>query len=359
MEAQLADLVERLLQIGHEVTVIARRHQLPEHGSLRVRRIPGPRRPFALAYPSFLVLASRAVRRERQGIVHATGAIVGNRVDLITVHLCHRAFAETTTILRSRHNTWWYRVHRRVAAALSRTGETWCYRPGRVRVLVAVSEGGRAELRRHFPELAEAVQVIPNGVDADRFRPCAGDLPGDRPLRALFVGREWDAKRLDLVIAALSRAPAWRLEVVGDGDVPRFTAAASAAGVADRVMFVGHLEDVAPAYRDADAFVLPSAYETFSMAAHEASASGLPIIASAVGGVEELVEDGVSGWFVAPDAAEIASRLNQLGSDPALRARMSAAARERALRYQPAMTAARYSELYRRLDSWGSGRPAR
>ena len=104
-----------------------------------------------------------------------------------------------------------------------------------------------------------------------------------------------------------------------------------------------------PVYAVADAFVLPSSYETFSLVAFEAAASGLPVIASDVNGVRELVTNGESGYLVEPRAEEIASRLRELAADPGLRARLGAAARESALRFRWEQMVREHHELFERL----------
>jgi glycosyltransferase involved in cell wall biosynthesis len=363
MEGQLRDLIQGLLTEGHAVTVIARRCQLPPHPRLRVCSVPGPERPFALAYLLFFVFGSWRLWRHRVGIVHATGAIVFNRVDVITVHLCHAAFAERTGILRSSRATPWYRVHARLVAAMSRLGERWCYRPERLRALVAVSPGGAKELSRHFPACGRKVVVIPNGVDTHKYRPApAARSPktegsgGSAPGLALFVAGEWDAKGLEHLIAAIGLLPGWQLLVVGDGDIERFRARAQAAGADDRVEFRGRVEEMAALYRQADVFVLPSAYETFSMVTHEAAASGLPLLATRVSGVEDLLQEGVTGKFIEPEASTIAAGLQAM-TDAKLRERMGRAARRRALAFDTAETVRRYSELYLGLTDHPSAGP--
>jgi glycosyltransferase involved in cell wall biosynthesis len=84
-------------------------------------------------------------------------------------------------------------------------------------------------------------------------------------------------------------------------------------------------------YRSADVFVLPSLAETFGIAAVEASAAGLPVIASRIGGLQDIVRDGESGFLVEPgDVGALAAALSRLASDADLRARMGARGREHA-----------------------------
>src|SRR4051794_16156682 len=123
MERQLGILASGLLERGHRVTVVAGRCELPPHPRLRWVRIRGPRRPFSLWYPWFLVAASIAVWRRRAGIVHTTGALVLNRADVSTVHFCHRAFHAGGGGLQARRVTAGYRVNAWVTSVMSRLAE--------------------------------------------------------------------------------------------------------------------------------------------------------------------------------------------------------------------------------------------
>src|SRR5439155_26579608 len=93
--------------------------------------------------------------------------------------------------------------------------------------------------------------------------------------------------------------------------------------------FLGHRDDVAERLADADIFVLPSRSEALPNAVIEAMAAGLPIVASAVGGILELIDDGRTGLLAATgDARALADQIGRLMNDPALAARLGAAARE-------------------------------
>jgi UDP-glucose:(heptosyl)LPS alpha-1,3-glucosyltransferase len=134
--------------------------------------------------------------------------------------------------------------------------------------------------------------------------------------------------------------------VVGDGHRPPYEKLAASTGAAERVRFIAPTDDIVPLYQAADAFLLPSAYETFSLVTHEAAACGLPLLATKVSGVDDLLEDGVNGWFVTRDADDIASRLAALASAPARRAAMGAAARNATARYSWEVMADSYADLY-------------
>jgi UDP-glucose:(heptosyl)LPS alpha-1,3-glucosyltransferase len=356
MERQLTELVTGLADRGHDVTVIARCLELPEGAPVRFIRVRGPRRPFPIAYPWFLVAGSIATVRRRRGVVQATGAIVLNRVDVVAVHLCHQAIARLGIVPRAAGDGAMWRLNARIAELMSKAGERWALRPARTRRVVAVSCGVSAELTEHFPALDGAVRTIPNGVDVERFAPGRASAAAREAVRivgvervALFVGSEWAGKGLRHAIEALAEAPGWGLVVVGRGDEEGQRQHARRAGVEERVRFAGPRADVAEIYRAVDAFVLPSAYETFSLVAHEAAAAALPLIVTRVHGIGELIQDGYSGWLVDADPKAIGARLCRIAADPAAAKRMGERARAAVLeRSWPAMVESHrvlYAEL--------------
>jgi glycosyltransferase involved in cell wall biosynthesis len=353
MERQLEQLVLRLADLGHDVLVIARGCELPPHQRVRVIRVPAPARPFILAYPWFFLVGSLLLRRHGRGVLHVTGAIVANRADVATVHLCHRALSRITSALRRSRRSPAYLGNALMARWLSRAGERWCYRPERLRAIVGVSRGVGEEIRRCYPSLADRTAVIPNAVDHWAFTPADAHAGRDR-LTALFVGSEWEGKGLRFALEAIVRSPEWELQVVGRGDRARYEKLAAALGVADRVRFLPPTPNLLPHYQAADAFLLPSAYETFSLVTHEAAACGLPLLATRVGGVEDLLQDGANGWFIKADAGDIAHRLQALAADSALRAAMGASAREASAAYSWDAMARAYANLYEKL----AGTPA-
>jgi UDP-glucose:(heptosyl)LPS alpha-1,3-glucosyltransferase len=360
MELQLTVLVTGLLGAGHDVTVISRTCELPPHPRLRWIRVRGPGRPFTIAYPWFLLAASVLVGRHSRGLVHSTGAIVLGQVDVSTVHFCHLAFSSVPGSRASR-DSFAYRANAWLARRISELGERWCYRPGRARRLVPVSDGVARELRRHFPRMRERVTTIPNGVNTDRFAPAPVDDREDRPapadgspLQALFVGGDWARKGLGIAIEALRECRGVELTVVGAGDEEAYGRLARELGVDERVRFAGATRDAAAWYRRADVFVLPTAYETFSLVTYEAAACGLPLLVTRVNGVEDLIRDGINGWFVEREPADVAARLRELQADPARRRAMGGAARDDSLEYSWGRVVERYRELYAEL----AGAPA-
>jgi glycosyltransferase involved in cell wall biosynthesis len=351
MERQLAKLALGLRERGHHVTVIAHECELPPSAGVVFRRVPGPSRPFVLGYPWFMVVGSLSLWRWRRGVVQATGAIVTNRVDVIAVHYCHQVGVVTPS-----RSTRLYRLHVKAMGLLSRLGERACFHRNRRARFLCVSEGVADEIREHYPELTDRVLTIHNGVDTDTFIP-GHDTERAHALRrdaaiaddrlvAAFVGSEWQRKGLGTAIEALSKAPDWDLLVAGAGDEDHYQRLADSLGVGRAVHWLGVVRDVQTVYEMADAFVLPSSYETFSLVTFEAAASGLAILACPVNGVRELIEDGRNGFLIEQDSDEVARRLGQLANDPELRARLGQAARESALEFSWERMVAKHVQLY-------------
>ena len=336
-ERVMAKLATGLADRGHSVTVVARRCDIPEHPRISWIRVPGPLRPVTIGYPWFFLAGSiQTARRPKEGLLHTTGALVLNRADVSTVHFCGLAFQKEMGLSRRSREGFAYRINEWISDLITRWTERLIYRPRRTHHLIPVSHGLARELERYFPAMRGRLTVVANGVDVAAFRRneeargrIRAELGIDRDsLVSLFVGGDWERKGLRHAIEALAEVPGWQLLVVGPGDTERFAAVASAAGVGDRVHFAGRQADTAPYYSAADAFVFPTAYEAFPLSPMEAAAAGLPLLATKVNGIEDVLVDGSNGFFVERDAHDIARRLDQLAADPERLRGMGEAARE-------------------------------
>jgi len=203
------------------------------------------------------------------------------------------------------------------------TLERWLARVARGRV-VAPSDALARYLVDHVRVPTSMVDVVRNGVDVARFQPGAGS--GSR-LRVAWLGLMVPVKRLDVLLAALERVPDVTAVLVGDGPL-RGEVEAAAARCADRIELPGFVDDPAAVLAGADAFVLPSAAENCPLSLLQAMATALPVVASRVGGIPEVVIDGENGLLVPPgEVAPLVDALRRLADDTALRARLGAAAR--------------------------------
>jgi len=208
-------------------------------------------------------------------------------------------------------------------------------------------------LERQLP--IRSIQVVPNGVDASEF--ClSSEWPNDDGY-ILFVGRLVAQKGVDLLLQAfaviLRRWPQSKLVIVGDGDLELYLKRlVRYLGIGHRVRFVNW--QTGPAlvefFQRSQAVVVPSYYEPFGMVALEAMACGRPVVVSEVGGLSEIIEDGIHGYLIPRgDYLELARRLSSLISSPTQRHEMGASARARALTYTWETSASQTVNLYDRL----------
>ena len=232
----------------------------------------------------------------------------------------------------------------------------------RYRSFIAVSSRVAAELEQIYAVPPSRIRVISNGIDLARFRRCAESGNAIRrefkiPLTArllLFVGHEFQRKGLAHVIGALQRlgADAHLLVVGSDNPAPYRKLAGD---VQDRVIFAGPRADMPALYSAADAFVLPTAYETFSLVCMEAMACGVSVFATAAGGIEEYLKDGGNGFRIRMDAEDIAGRLAAAFADPALMSRLREGALTTARSYGWERIGQQYIELLQQIDAQKRG----
>jgi glycogen synthase len=199
---------------------------------------------------------------------------------------------------------------------------------------------------------AERIRVIPSGFEPALFAAAPDDaLPGVGRPRVGYLGRLAPQKRVDLLVRAFTRmrTPA-RLVIVGDGRdraaVRRLVAGSPAA---DRITLAGFVPHAAvPAVLSSlDVLVLPSEYEELGSVLVEAMAAGLPVVATRVDGIPEVVSDGETGVLVPPgDVDALAAALDRVAGDAGLRARLAACARRRAGRYAWPVLAEQVAEVY-------------
>ncbi|MCX6626692.1 MAG: glycosyltransferase family 4 protein [Candidatus Solibacter sp.] len=241
------------------------------------------------------------------------------------------------------------RVSPRLGAIFSlaeRAAAKWC-----AAIICVCEEEKRLALSKGVASAGKLL-VVHNGVGD-----IAGELrarPALAPVRICSVARfasPKDHRTLLTALAALSAQP-WELDLVGDGPLEAQTRElASELGLAGRVRFLGYVADPARVLGGAQLFVLSSRSEAFPRSVLEALRAGLPVVASAVGGIGEAVADGASGLLVpAGNPAALAAAVHKLLADAELRERMGAAARasyERRFRleYMVDSTAAIYVTL--------------
>jgi glycosyltransferase involved in cell wall biosynthesis len=325
-----------------------------------VRRVPGLGPvPSPVDDLRALLALIRHMRRFRPDVVHTHTAKAGMlgrlaaRIALgrapVVVHTYHGH------VLRGYFGPRVEAVYRRLERGLARLSTR----------LVAVSAATASELVDLGVAPRAQFVTVPIGLELDALLalPAERDAAAAGPeLVATFVGRLVAIKRVDVLIDALALArragAAVRLDVVGDGEL-RAELEARAAPLGDAVRFLGFREDIPAVVAASDVAVLSSDNEGTPVALIEAAAGAVPAIATTVGGVADIVVDGVTGWTVPPgDPAALAAALVAAAGDrAAVRARGAAARRHVAARYDAGRLVADVDALYTELlTGTGGGR---
>jgi glycosyltransferase involved in cell wall biosynthesis len=282
------------------------------------------------------------VRRERPDVLHANSSKAGilGRLAATVARVPVRVFTV---------HGWAFRAHTGATARLYLWADRLLDPVTAMTICVARSDldaGIRARTCR--PGRAT---VIRNGVALDVPQARPGD---DGPLRAVTVARLRRPKDVMTLVRAIALLPpgSARATIVGDGPEREVLAdEIRRLGVGGAVDLAGERDDVADMLAAADVFVLPTLSEGLPMSVLEAMAAGLPVVAAAVGGVPELVDDGETGLLVPPGRPDaMAAALGRLAADPALRRRLGAAGRRRAEAHFDFEACRRaHVELYREL----------
>lgn len=227
----------------------------------------------------------------------------------------------------------------------------------------AVSSPSAAQAREIAADLnwqPERIRVIPNPVAAHFVQQGAEALTDkQKSLDVLYVGRLSREKGVTVLLASVPHVarqlPEVRYYIIGRQhnslSSEQLSAQIAATGCAENIALVGHVawREIAAWYKRAALFVQPSFYETFGIACVEAMCFGLPVIATYVGGLPEIVEDGVTGILVPPDDPQaLAEATLSLLRDPIRRQRMGKRGREKVLATFTAERVADLSEAFYR-----------
>ena len=340
--------VDHFVAQGHDVDVISFRPA--EIEGARVHYVDGWERLGKLRYLVHAGRVGRLVRELKPDLVHALHLTsYGFLAARAGVHPCVIS-VWGTDVLEAPHLTPFHRLITRYALARAD------------RVTATGMRLAEATLRYMPPETD--VDVIPYGVDLDRFRP-EPRQPRDE-LVVGSVGRLSPEKGLKYLLRAIAEIvreqPNVRLLLAGDGPERRsLERLATRLGLVDRVEFAGELphDRVPQTLARMDVFAMPSTWEGFGVAALEAAAMELPVVASNVHGIPDVVDDGVTGILVQPkDVAALSNAILRLLRDADERHRMGRAGREMvAARYSWPDNARKMAALYDELLGKASARP--
>lgn len=310
------ELAKALAQRGHEVRLISTEvpFRVPDFQvGLVFHAVHTPGYPLFREPQHLLSVANKIVqvsREHRLDVIHAHYAIPHAAAAYLARQiLANTAGARVPRVITTLHGT-----DVTLIGSDSSYSETAAFCIDQSDGVTAVSESLRADTHRQLPVRAD-IRVIPNFLDCDIHR-----RSEDPDLRSRFAGGD-DAVRLvihvsnfrpvkrteaviDIFDRIRRRVPS-RLLLVGDGpDLDRAVRRARDLGLGDAVVPLGEQEQVVPLLSVADLFLLPSAQESFGLAALEAMACQVPVVASRVGGLPEVIEHGVTGFLHDPDDLE-------------------------------------------------------
>jgi len=387
MNVYVRELTRRLGQLGVHVDVFTRSqdehvpHVLHDLGyGNRVVHIPaGPEVPLpkpelANHLPQFVdgIEKFSAEKGIRYDLIHShywmsgiAGLQLKTRWNLPILHMFH-----TLVLMKNRVA----RTPQEVEGGYRIDGEQTILRSADR--IIAATPAELAQLQFLYRADSNKITVIPPGVDTSHFSPIPADeartaigiQPHDRMI--LFVGRIEPLKGIETLIRAIallykdriiSGCPHYLAIVGGDPnltpementEMARLMALCRELGVDDLVLFLGkRAQDTLPYYYSAaEVVVMPSHYESFGMVALEAMACGTPVIASQVGGLAFLVQDGITGYSIPDDNPQaLADKLSLLVCDPGLRNQLGQQAADYARQYDWEIIAQRITNLYQEL----------
>jgi len=314
----VVELAERFVE-HHQVHILTSRYESHIEGAI-VHEDPILWSPISLQVASNALKNISAIKRLRKSgidVINSQGADALNS-DVVTMHSCQKAAVKiiggekglSYTILKS------LEPRSNIVLVIEK------HVLNHSKKIIAVSNSVKKDLVREYRIPEGKIEVIHNGVNLEEFNPDNkkkyrtalrkqhGFDENDTVL--MFSGREFKRKGLRYVIEALPELRKnVKLLVVGGADKSEYEALSNRLGVKDRVMFVGHRNNISEYYSASDAFILPTAYEPFGLVITEAMASGLPVVATRTSGAAELITDGTDGMLLESpyDAREVAEKV--------------------------------------------------
>ncbi|MGE3840584.1 MAG: N-acetyl-alpha-D-glucosaminyl L-malate synthase BshA [Vicinamibacterales bacterium] len=351
------ELGKRLAHRGHRVHILCSDTPVrltDYHPGLWFHRVDAPTYPVFREPQYLLSLANKIVqvsRDEQLDIVHAHYAIPHATAAYLARQVLAADHGATPAVVTTLHGT-----DITLLGSDRSYSEIVAFCIEQSDGVTAVSDSLKRDTYRELGVSIE-IRVVPNFIDSRATcRRDAGELRrqfapnGERLL--IHVSNFRPVKRVRMAIEVFARVresiPA-RLLMVGDGpDHADAVACARAHGLGDAVAFLGMQEQVTPLLSIADVFLLPSSQESFGLAALEAMACGVPVVASRVGGIPEVVTDDESGLLVDPDDTDgMASAVLRLLRDEPLRNRFASAARRIAVeRFSDDLVVPQYEAFY-------------
>jgi glycosyltransferase involved in cell wall biosynthesis len=350
----------RSLAREHDFTVFSVQFENPDPDNIVWVRVPAPTRPLALLFICFHLMAPwvylwhRIRTRKRFDIVQSVESNLSFG-KLVYSHFSHTGYLDHYSAPPSDLRSLLRWVDHWLHACMER------FRYPVAKLLVIPSNGLAQELQNEFSIASSKLSVIANPVrvkhmihpadfNREQFRRELGFSASDLVIVFSALG-QFERKGLPLLIDSLAALAVsrTRLLVIGGEDdlIARYQQRVAEAGIGNRVCFAGMQSDVRPFLWCGDAFALPSAYESFSLATYEAAAAGLPILAPALNGIRDLLRDGENGFLITRDVSSIAHALERLTKlSVKERLLMGHNARQAAMHYSEERFAESWRNLY-------------
>ena len=338
-ETMCENLTYALQEMGHQVTVVS---LLPERTPISERmegfgvRIVYLDKKLGLDL-SMIPKLTKLMRAEKPDVVHT-------HLNVIKYAALAARLAGIPRCIHTVHNV----AEEEAEGRLQKITNQFFFRRG-WSVPVALSPEVKNSIVSFYGIGEESVPVIYNGVDLSRCLP--KEDYGAENLRLLHIGRFNEQKNhrglLEAFRLILKEYPQCTLELLGDGELMEQTVSyAKELGIAESVFFRGSRTDVYPFFNAADIFLLPSKFEGMPMTIIEAMGTGLPIVATAVGGVPDMLTHGESGLLVPCESGAVAGAVLQLAQSEELRARLGRRAKQESRRFSAEHMAERYCAVY-------------
>lgn len=339
-ETMCENLTYALRTLGHEVTVVSlyNEHtpisQRMEAAGVSIRYLD---KKLGLDL-SMIPKLTAIFREEKPDVVHT-------HLDVIKYAVPAAKLAGVRRCVHTVHSV----AHKEAEGRLQKLSNRFFYHAG-WSVPVALSREVQQTILELYGLPEGAVPVVMNGIDLSLCVPKKDYAMAD-PWRFVHVGRLDTPKNQERLLRAFRKVldthPRARLTLVGDGDLrTRLEALTAELDLGDAVIFAGMQENVRPFLAEADIFVLTSDYEGIPMTILEAIGTGLPIVATAVGGVPDVVENEKTGLLVAPEERAVAHACLRLAEDASLRQMLGKAALSGSNRFSSQAMARAYVAIY-------------
>lgn len=338
-ETMCENLTYELVKLGHQVTIISLydfhspiTDRLENSGIRIIYLNKKPGLDFSMIFKLLKVF-----KEENTDVIHTHRYVMQYAIPAAVlagvrrrVHTVHNVAKQENSYLARKLNYLFYKINRVVPVALSNL----------IKKTIIIEYGLKPE----------SIPVILNGIDLSKCI-VKKDYDIDNCFKVLHIGRFSEQKNHNMLIKAFGefckKAPNSVLQLIGDGEKKEeIKQLVANLGISDKVEFLGLKENVYKYLNTADVFVLPSLYEGMPMTLIEAMGTGLPIIATNVGGIPDMLVSGVEALIIDLDVNELSSTMMRVYKEKQTRESLGKMAYERSKNFSSSTMANQYIEVY-------------